>query len=175
MCEGIEGGKPFPLPKAAGRLSALKIPGVHLVFDDYIEAPITAELLEEGGISKENVRVAGLSAFLILKALTFDDRNEEKDSYDIIYVLSNYDGGPEAAARLFSERMSRVSEEDKSLFQRAIDILRRRYADEEGIQGYRKDGPTAYARFLSDPGNPDQDARNKRAAAAVIKIFLENL
>ena len=48
LCEGIEGGKPFSLPKAAGRLSALKIPGVHLVFDDNIEVPIRAELLEEG-------------------------------------------------------------------------------------------------------------------------------
>lgn len=175
LCEGIKGGKPFPLPKTAGRLSALKIPGVHLVFEDYVEVPIKAELLEEGGITTETVRVAGLSSFLILKAIAFDDRNEEKDSYDIVYTLSRYEGGSLAAANVFTEKMNSVSGDDKKLFERAINILKNRFGDEEGVAGYRKDGPTAYARFLSDPGNPDKDAVNKRDAAAIIKIFLENL
>jgi hypothetical protein len=175
LCEGSEGGKPFPLPKTAGRLSALKIPGVHLVFDDYIEVPIRAELLEEGGITIETVRIAGLSSFLILKAIAFDDRNEEKDSYDIVYTLTRFEGGPGAAARTFSKKMGGAPDEDKKLFERAINILKNRFVDEKGIAGYRKDGPTSYARFLSDPGNPEQDTRNKRDASAIIKIFLENL
>lgn len=175
LCEGMEGGKPFALPKAAGRLSALKIPGVHLVFNDYMEVPIRAELLEEGGISTETVRVAGLTSFLILKAIAFDERNEEKDSYDIIYALSRFDGGPAAAARVFSDKLNNASDEDAELFRRAISILKNRFGSEDDVPGYRKDGPTSYARFLSDPGNPDQDARNKRDAAAIVGIFLENL
>src|SRR5207245_1210482 len=86
------------------RLSALKIPGAHLVTTDYIPVEITAELLDGRGTATETVRVAGIVPFIVLKALAYDDRFEEKDAYDVVYCLMYYDEGPTAVAAAFRER-----------------------------------------------------------------------
>lgn len=63
-----EGGRVATLP-GERRLSALKIPGAHLVTRDFVPVELTAELLGERGVATETVRVAGITAFLVLKAL----------------------------------------------------------------------------------------------------------
>ena len=45
--------------------------------------------------------VCGPAAFVVLKALAFRNRVENKDAYDLFYVLRNYGNGPaDVAARL---------------------------------------------------------------------------
>jgi len=39
--------------------------------------------------------------------------------------------------------------------------------------GWRKNGPAQYARFLTDPGQPERDAFNRRHAAATVELLLE--
>ncbi len=53
------------------------------------------------------VRVAGLLPYTVLKILAFQDRHENKDAYDLVFVIVNYAGGPTAAGRA-SPNSSRV-------------------------------------------------------------------
>lgn len=155
------------------RLSALAIPGVHLVVDDFFEVELTADLLDERGVATERVRVANIAPFIILKALAYDDRFEEKDAYDLVYCLTHYPGGHQRIAAQFANLL--VAEPVDALVVRALEILRSRFATDEATQGYRKDGPVSYARFLADPGRPEQAARHQRDAAAVVETFLKVL
>lgn len=176
LCDVLdtEDSRLVKLSGEARGLSAVKIPGAHLVFRDYIEVSITAELLDDKGVATEIVRVAGVAPFVMLKAIAYDDRAEEKDAYDLVYTIANYQGGPEAVAEIFGDRMTRAGGE-KTLFDRALSALRNRFASDETTEGYRKDGPTSYARFLTDPARDDQDVLNRRNAAAVMEAFLGRL
>jgi hypothetical protein len=174
LCDSAvgEGGEVAPLP-GERRLSALKIRGAHLVTQDYVQVELTGELLDQRGVATEMVRVAGVVAFLVLKALAYDDRAEEKDAYDIVYSLMHYGNGPEDVAAAFAERINSLP--DEPLPQRAVDILRRRFASDDHAPGARKDGPTSHARFLADPGRSDLAARHRADAASVVEQFLSRL
>ena len=167
-----EGGQIADLP-GERRLSALKIPGAHLVVEDHVEVELTATLLDERGVATETVRVANIVPFIVLKALAYEDRFEEKDAYDLVYCLMHFGRGPEDVAAQFAERLARWPGEP--LLPRAVEILRARFASDERTAGARKDGPISYARFLADPGRRDLDARHRQDAAAVVELFLRSL
>jgi len=152
------------------RLSTLGIPGARLVVADHIEVELTAELLDERGVATENVRVANIVPFIVLKALAYDDRVEEKDAYDLIYCLMRYADGPPAVAAAFADGLDRWP--DDPLPRRALTILRARFASDERTRGARKDGPTSYARFRTNPGQPEMNARHRQDAASVVEAFL---
>jgi len=167
-----EGGQIAELP-GERRLSALKIPGAHLAVADHIEVELTATLLDGRGVATEVVRVTNVVPFVVLKALAYEDRFEEKDAYDLIYCLMHFGGGPEDVAGKFAERLARWPEEP--LLSRAVEILRTRFASDGRTPGARKDGPVSYARFLVDPGRRDLDARHRQDAAAAVELFLRSL
>lgn len=167
-----EGGQVTELP-GERRLSALKITGARLAMEDFVEISITAELLDERGVATEPIRVANIVPFVVLKTLAYDDRLEEKDAYDIVYCLMYYEQGPTDVASAFADRLERWP--DQPLVPRAVDILRSRFASDELTPGARKDGPTSYARFLTDPGRPELDARRRQDAAAVCEAFIAHL
>ncbi len=174
LCDAApeEGGRVVELA-GERRLSALKIPGAHLVGRDYVEVELSAELLDERGVATETVRVAGVVPFLALKALAYEDRFEEKDAYDLVYMLMHYRGGPPDIAAAFADRLVRWP--DEPLLGRALQILRARFASDERADGARKDGPISYARFLADPGRRDLDARHRQDANAVMELFLREV
>lgn len=174
LCDAgaAEGGQVLELP-GERRLSALRIPGAHLVVDDFLEVEIRADLLDERGVAIERVRVANIAPFIALKALAYEDRFEEKDAYDIVYCLMYYPGGPNSVAAQFAA--SRTTEPVDPLLARTIEILHLRFATDDDTPGYEKDGPTSYARFLADPGRPEMNARNRRDASAVVEQFLRAL
>lgn len=167
-----EGGQVERLPDER-RVAALKVPGAHLAVRDHVEVPVTVELPDDRGTATETVRVAGIVPFLVLKALAYEDRFEQKDAHDIVYVLWHYGSGPADVAREFADRLARWP--DEPLLGRAIDILRRCFATDEKTPGYRKDGPASYAGFWADPGQPDEFARRRREAAGVVESFLQEL
>ncbi|MBI4493207.1 MAG: antitoxin [Chloroflexi bacterium] len=167
-----EGGQVAELP-GERRLSALKIPGAHLAVEDYVEVELTAPLLDERGIATETVRVAGIVPFVVLKALAYEDRFEEKDAYDLVYSLMYYGNGPADIAKAFAQAHGRWPAEP--LLTRAVEILRTRFATDGRVPGARKDGPASYARFLADPGRPDLVARHRQDGAAVAELFLRHL
>ena len=151
----IGGGKVQPLP-TAGNISALNIPHASMVFDHHETREISVELLGEGGVATETIRYADLVSFTCLKAFAFDQRNERKDAYDLIYCLENYDAGLDAAAEAF-----RVALEGphKAVIETALAILIKRFVDCGEVAGYTKDGPVAVAKFeLSD----NEEIRERR-------------
>ena len=174
LCDAdiAEGGQIATLP-GERRLSALKIPGAHLIITDYVEIELNAELLNERGGAAEQVRIANIVPFIVLKTLAYEDRFEEKDAYDLVYCLMHYGGGPHEVAAQFTDRTTRWPNEP--LFPRALEILRSRFTSDDQTQGYLKDGPTSYARFLTDPGRQETDARNRRDAAEVVEMFLDEV
>jgi len=144
-----------------------------LVIADYIEVPITAELLDQRGTATETIRVANIVPFVVLKAMAYEDRFEQKDAYDLIYCLENYGTGPANVADAFASYLRDYP--DESLIPRAVEILRGRFATDSQTSGARKDGPTSYAQFLTDPGRTDLNARHRQTAAAAVELFLKQL
>jgi hypothetical protein len=140
--------------RAHGGLSAVNIPYASIVKDLHEERSVTAELIGGDGVATERVRHADLVAFVVLKALALDHRGERKDAHDIVYCLEHSAVGLQAAAASFRAALSGPHREAVA---KAIEVLRRRFCDDEHGEGYRKDGPTKAALFegLDDDGTPD--------------------
>lgn len=101
---------------------------------------------------------------VVLKALAYEDRVEEKDAYDLVFILLRAEGGPEACGRAFAQRRREWPEEPH--LERALQVLRDRFASA------RHDGPTSYARFQVALGEPQQSARLRQEAFTVVAEFL---
>lgn len=155
------------------QLSALQIPGAYLAIADSIEVTIEAQLLDDRGVAQETIRVANIVPFVVLKALAYEDRFEQKDAYDIIYCLMYYRTGPHDVATAFSSAVARWPGEP--LLSKSLDILRTRFATEGRVLGRDKDGPVSYAQFLTRPGQREYDTLNRQNAAAVVDEFLRRL
>ncbi len=108
------------------------------------------------------VRVAGLLPYTVLKILAFQDRHENKDAYDLVFVIVNYAGGPTAAGR--ASAASPIAGHPQVT--EAIDLLFARFADAD------HDGPHAYASFLADPDDDEAKARLRNEAVAAIDQYL---
>ena len=171
----IAGGRVEPLP-TKGNISALNIPHSSIVFDLHKVAEIRAELLGSGGIAVEKVKHADLVSFTCLKALAFDQRFEGKDAHDLIYCIEHAEKGLDGAAQMFREALKG---KHGAVIRNCLSILRNRFAGDGEVEGYRKDGPVAVARFELDEGEtPDQrEARvlRQREASAVIEEILARI
>lgn len=171
---GLAGGKVQPLP-TEGTISALNIPHASIVFDLHDDREIQVELLRNNGLATETIRYANLVSFICLKCLAFDQRFERKDAYDLTYCLEHASEGIDAVAQKF-----RKAREGKhgSVIEKALDILRKRFG-QDAVEGYRKDGPVAVARFeLGESDDPTQrDARilRQRQVSDVIGQLLERI
>jgi len=165
LCETdqVEAGRIFKPKQGTGSgLGAFNVRGAQLVTRDYIEREIEAERLDAGGRSRVAVRVANILAYTVLKILAFQDRHENKDSYDLVYCLLNFGDGPQdaglAAARSAIYADAQVPD--------ALRLLAERFASADN------DGPHAYAGFLAEDGDEDKAARLRQEAVAVVRTFL---
>jgi hypothetical protein len=145
------------------KLSAFNVRGAHLVRDDFIEREIEAERLDGGGRSRVTVRVANFLPYTILKILSFQDRHENKDAYDLVFTLLNYGEGPRACGH--AARMSPVAEHEQ--VRQAMALLEERFRD------VGRDGPSAYSLFLAESDDEDEVARLKQEAVATVQEFLD--
>ena len=168
LCETdqVEPGRIYR-PKAQGeftgpKLGAFNVRGANLVRDDFIECDIEGERLDDGGQSRVTVRVAGVLPYTVLKIFAFQDRHENKDSYDLVFTLLNYEGGPREAGAVASES----SVADDPQVEEALNLL------EERFGGARQDGPSAYAAFLAAPDDEGERARLREQAVATVREFL---
>ncbi|MCV7216228.1 hypothetical protein H7J51_13145 [Mycobacterium crocinum] len=165
LCETdqVEAGKIFKPKQGTGSgLGAFNVRGAQLVTRDYFETQIEADRLDDGGHSQVAVRVAGILAYAVLKILAFQDRHENKDSYDLLYCLLNFGDGPEDAGRV--AKLSPIH--DDVQVRTAMRLLAERFASVE------HDGPHAYAGFLADSGDADEIARLRQEAVAIVRTFL---
>lgn len=154
---GIE---PEPVPNTGAELGALRLPGAELVSRDYLELPLPGASGQEAG-SGAILRVAGLLPFLVLKAFALDERDKDKDAYDIVWLLSAFGEGPDDAARI--ALASPVAGEP--VVQKAIARLREHFGTHDSR------GPELYAETF--PNRSVVDRRGlQRYAHTTVSTFL---
>lgn len=165
LCETdqVEPGRIFrPKGEYTGsKLGAFNVPGAQLARYDFIERCIEAERLDGGGQSRVTVRVANVLPYTVLKILAFQDRHENKDAYDLVFTLFNYEGGPRAGGR--AAAASPIAKQAQVTS--ALELLGERFQD------IGRDGPNAYAAFLATPGDEEEKARLCQEAVATVRAF----
>jgi hypothetical protein len=131
----------------AGRLrdiepdfAAIIAPGLRCAFRDRERMRLEGRTLF-GEKAKRDVWVCGAGAYVVLKALAFDSRGENKDAYDLFYIVRNYGAGVEDVVAKLRPLF------DDAETQKAIDVLRRDFTDPESV------GPIRVAEFVM--GGPD--------------------
>ena len=125
--------------------AAVITPGLHLAFRDREKI-----LLEGSTITGEKasryVWVCGPGAFMVLKALAFGTRGENKDAYDLYYVIRNYGTGID---NIFDHLKPLLNEQET---QQALQILQRDFSDPNSV------GPRRVAEFLYAGPNEELQA-----------------
>jgi hypothetical protein len=173
--EELGGGKVQALPTEKS-ISALNVPHASMVFDLHEIKEIRAELLGGNGIATEKVKLANLISFTCLKAFAFDQRNERKDAHDLIYCIEYAHGGVSAAKEQFRKELDG---KHAATIGTALQILRKRFASDEKVEGFQKDGPVAVAKFELGESNEEaiRESRTlrQRDASHVIEQLLEIL
>lgn len=171
----VAGGRVQPLP-TDGTISALNVPHCSIVFDLYQVTEIQAELLGDAGVATEAVKHANIVSFTCLKAFAFDQRFERKDAHDLIYCIEHAPDGLDAVAVAFRE--ARAGKHG-AVVRESLSILRRRFAVEDSVEGFRKDGPVAVARFeKGDDTEPElREARllRQREVSDLVERLLESI
>lgn len=171
----LGGGKVQALPTEK-TISALNVPYSSMVFDLHESKEIHAELLGENGVATEKVRFANLVSFTCLKSFAFDHRNERKDAHDLVYCLEHIPGGVLAAREQFRKVLD--SKHEKTV-RSALDILQKRFASDEKIEGYQKDGPVSVAKFelgeSTEAATKESRILRQRNVSYVIEQLLEVL
>ena len=114
--------------------------GLHLAFEDREEVTLAGETLF-GEEATRRIWVAGPGAYVVLKALAFDDRGENKDAYDLFYLIRNYGTGVEDVARRLRPLLADAAAVD------ALAVLRRDFHAHNAV------GPRRVAEFMV--GQPD--------------------
>jgi hypothetical protein len=115
--------------------SAIITPGLHLAFDDCVSIELDGTtILDE--TATRNVQVCGVGAFIILKALAFASRGENKDAYDLYYVVRNYGDGVGDVAHGVRKHL------EETLAQKALDIICENFLNIDAT------GPSRVADFL---------------------------
>jgi len=99
-----------------------------------------------GEKASREIWVCGPGAFLVLKALAFGTRGENKDAYDLYYVIRNYGSGVDDVLK----HLKPILHEHET--QKALHILHRDFSDTGGV------GPRRVAEFLYHAHNDEMQA-----------------
>jgi len=125
--------------------AAVITPGLQLAFRDRQNISIEGKTILGGKASRE-MWVCGPGAFVVLKALAFGIRAENKDAYDLYYIIRNYGSGVEDVYKCLAPLLHNRDA------QKALEILKRDFSDLDNI------GPLAVAEFLYRGRNDDLQA-----------------
>lgn len=140
--QSTEGGK---LANFEPDFAAIVIPGLELAFRDRTRVALSGRTLR-GETATRDVWVCGPGAFVVLKALAFGNRGQNKDAYDLYYVLRNFGAGvPEVADRLRPLLASATAA-------RALELLRRDFIEHDAP------GPSRVAAFLTGAADDELQA-----------------
>lgn len=116
--------------------AAIIIPGLPMAFRDRCQIRLTGQTIL-GEHADRGIWVCGPGAYVVLKALAFDNRGENKDAYDLYYVIRNYGAGvTDVLDHLLPLR-------GEPLMAKALEILRRDFLDPDAV------GPRRVAQFLT--------------------------
>jgi hypothetical protein len=133
----VRGGTIRDLEK---NFAALIAPGLPLAFRDRTKVILDGETLL-GERAVRQMWACGAAAYLVLKALAFRSRGENKDAYDLFYVLRNHGDGPRTVAEAFRPLL------DDSAARDALGILEADFTTPDSV------GAMRVAAFLARQGD----------------------
>jgi hypothetical protein len=131
-----EGDKPGRLRDLEADFAAIIAPGLRCAFRDRKRVTLQGTTLFGEKATRE-VWVSDAGAYVVLKALAFDSRGENKDAYDLFYVVRNYGAGVDDVAAKLRPLL------DDSEAQRALEILQRDFSEPDAV------GPMRVAAFVT--------------------------
>lgn len=151
--------RPGTLQHLETDLAAIITPALPLAFDDVIQIEIDG-VTPRDEKTKRTVKVAGPASFVVMKAHALKIRGENKDAYDLVYVLRNFGSEPVVQVAKRFEIIGSAPEAAS-----ALEILAAEFASMEHL------GPRRYAEFLGDAQDPDHRAQ----AFAAVREFLRRV
>lgn len=122
--------------------AAVITPGLHLAFQDREAVTISGRTIA-GEQATRSIWACGPGAYVVLKALAFRERGENKDAYDLYYLVRNYGSRPADVA----SRLEPLLED--LLARKALRILQEDFLDRDSL------GPLRVAKFIK--GEFDED------------------
>ena len=122
--------------------AAIIAPGLHLAFRDRERVTISGRAIT-GERAARKVWVCGAGAYVVLKSLALDLRGENKDAYDLYYLVRNYGTSVDDVASRLKPLLGDPSADE------AIRILKRDFREHDGV------GPSRVAEFLFEA--PDDE------------------
>jgi len=140
--------------------AAVIAPGLQLAFRDSKTVRL-AERTIRGERAERSVLVCGAGAFVVMKALAFRNRGENKDAYDLSYVVRNYGAGVGDVAGLLAPLME---EPDAK---KAVEFLREDFATIDSL------GPRRVSEFLFDARHDDEEGKVWSAVQDLIRLLDE--
>jgi hypothetical protein len=150
------GPAPGRLQNLEADFAAIVTPALPLAFED-CEHVVIDGLATARERAKRTVRVCGPAAFVVMKAHAQRLRGENKDAYDLVYLLEHYgDGTTDAVA----DRLRSLAVSDD--VERALTILAEDFASPDHL------GATRCAEFISGR----RDARVQASAFGYVQAFL---
>jgi hypothetical protein len=152
--EGDKGGR---LRDIEPDFAAIIAPGLRCAFRDRQRVTLSGRTLMGEKATRE-VWVSDAGAYVVLKALAFAGRGENKDAYDLYYVVRNYGAGVHDVAAKLGPLL------DDAEARSALAILKRDFTDPDAV------GPARVAEFMS--GTKD-DALQADVAGFVGQLLAE--
>lgn len=134
--------------------AAVITPGLELAFKDKIKITLDGNTIF-GEKAKRDVYFFGPGAFVVLKALAFRKRGENKDAYDLYYHIRNFGSGVGDIAAALKPLLNEKETKE------AIKILKEDFTDNDSV------GAVRVARFIT--GSTDETIQ------ADVSGFVRNL
>ncbi|HWW94344.1 MAG TPA: nucleotidyl transferase AbiEii/AbiGii toxin family protein [Vicinamibacteria bacterium] len=133
---------PGTLQDLEADLAAVVTPGLSLAFRDRQRIRLADRTLDGEAITRD-IPVCGAGAFVVLKALAFRNRGENKDAYDLWYLLGHFGDSVEDVAAHLRQLL------DDANAREAVRVLGEDFATLDSH------GPRRAAEFLSRPGDDE--------------------
>lgn len=148
------GGEIFNIERDFAALITIGLP---LAFQDRQEITLIGTTIfnEE---ARRKIWVCGPGAFIVLKALAFDSRGENKDAYDLFYMIRNYGRGVDD---VYNSLNPILGEKET---QEALEILQRDFLSINGV------GPQRVAEFR---GNAEDEAFKADVAGFIRELLIK--
>lgn len=145
------------------RLTALALEAGELLTAERRLVNRTVPLPAGGGLIDFEFPVTGPAGFLSAKVAALSGRQKPKDSYDLVWLLDAWPGGPAGVAEEIAKTTAR---HHPKAVHTLNDQLAAAFASEE------HHGPIAYARFVGTVGNLDERAALALHAYGAVQAYL---
>lgn len=153
--DGDRGGK---LRDIEPDFAAIIAPGLRCAFRDRKRVTLEGRTIFGEKATRE-IWVCDAGAYVVLKALAFDSRGENKDAYDLFYVIRNYGNGVGDVA----DQLRPLLDDQEA--NKAVEVLRRDFADPESV------GPRRVAEFMTGGPADEVQADVVGFVGALLRFF----